>query len=54
MFWPPQQRLYPRVGGPDPPPVIDDSALARGLSLRVLDDVLTVGIPHVDPIGEMR
>jgi len=43
-----------RVGGPDPPPVIDDSALARGLSLRVLDDVLTVGIPHVDPIGEMR
>ena len=42
------------LSGADPPPVIDDSALARGLSLRVLDDVLTVGIPHVDPIGEMR
>ena len=30
----PRHRTYPRVGGPDPPPVIDDSALARGFSLR--------------------
>src|SRR5262249_21664062 len=30
----PRQQIYPRAGGPDPPPRIDDSALVRGFSLR--------------------
>ena len=37
-----------------PAGLIEDSALATRVEPEVLDDVLTVGILHVDPIGEMR